>query len=58
MHLESNEIQYNNFLFRWLADSSCLSNQLHREDDDILIDHEHTGGTYKLRDSRYLSLIY
>ncbi|XP_045482877.1 uncharacterized protein LOC123686695 isoform X3 [Harmonia axyridis] len=41
---------------RWLADSSCLSNQLHREDDDILIDHEHPGGTYKLRDSRIIEI--
>ncbi|XP_044764672.1 uncharacterized protein LOC123321277 isoform X6 [Coccinella septempunctata] len=41
---------------RWLADSSCISNQLLREDDNILIDHEHPGGTYKLRDSRIIEI--
>lgn len=48
---------------RWIADSSCNvsrenASQLHStDDDDIIIEHKHTGGTYKLRDSRYFGLI-
>lgn len=46
-----------------MADSSCNDNrgnmsQLHstdEDDDEDLIDHKLTGGTYKLRDSRYFS---
>lgn len=26
------------------------------DDDDVIVEHEHTGGTYKLRDSRYLHI--
>ncbi|KAK9889877.1 hypothetical protein WA026_008678 [Henosepilachna vigintioctopunctata] len=59
---ESNEINSNRVMNidsendRWLGDSSCISSQLHQDDDDILIDHEHSGGTYKLRDSRIIEI--
>lgn len=45
-----------------MVDGSCNDNasQLHSaddndddDDDDVIVEHEHTGGTYKLRDSRY-----
>lgn len=50
-----------------MVDGSCNDNrdnptQLRSPDDDddddddkddVIIEHEHTGGTYKLRDSRY-----
>lgn len=41
-----------------MGDSTCnsrdnLSQHHNKEDDDVIIEHKHTGGTYKLRDSRY-----
>ncbi|RZC37393.1 uncharacterized protein BDFB_001934 [Asbolus verrucosus] len=47
---------------RWMADSSCNISrdnvsQLHSTDDeDVIIEREHTGGTYKLRDSRIIEI--
>ncbi|XP_072402772.1 uncharacterized protein [Diabrotica undecimpunctata] len=47
---------------RWIADSSCNINrdslgQLQLTDDDeIIIEHKHTGGAYKLRDSRIIEI--
>ncbi|XP_063914938.1 uncharacterized protein LOC135131239 isoform X2 [Zophobas morio] len=47
---------------RWVAESSCNISrdnvsQLHSTDDeDIIIEREHTGGTYKLRDSRIIEI--
>ncbi|KAJ8923799.1 hypothetical protein NQ315_010381 [Exocentrus adspersus] len=46
---------------RWIADSSCNVNrdnitQLHSTDDDDLIEHKHSSGTYKLRDSRIIEI--
>lgn len=44
-------------------DGTCSENrdngsELHStDDDDVVIEHEHLGGTYKLRDSRYMLLI-
>lgn len=36
-------------------DSRDNGSELHStDDDDAIIEHEHIGGTYKLRDSRYL----
>lgn len=47
-----------------MVDGSCNDNrdntsQLHSpdDDDDVIIEHEHTGGTYKLRDSRCAPLL-
>ncbi|XP_068916238.1 uncharacterized protein [Tenebrio molitor] len=47
---------------RWVADSTCNItrdnvSQLHSTDDeDVIIEREHTGGTYKLRDSRIIEI--
>ncbi|XP_065165959.1 uncharacterized protein [Atheta coriaria] len=46
---------------RWVMDGSYADNrdngsQVHSTDDDDIIDHEHIGGTYKLRDSRIIEI--
>ncbi|XP_018578903.1 uncharacterized protein LOC108916989 isoform X3 [Anoplophora glabripennis] len=46
---------------RWIADSSCNVSrdnisQLHSTDDDDIIEHKHSSGTYKLRDSRIIEI--
>lgn len=45
-----------------MADGSCNRDgdvgQLHTNDDgNVINEREHTGGTYKLRDSRYNTII-
>ncbi|XP_044257559.1 amyloid-beta A4 precursor protein-binding family A member 1-like isoform X13 [Tribolium madens] len=44
---------------RWMAESSNITrdNVSHSTDDeDVIIEREHTGGTYKLRDSRIIEI--